>query len=172
MAYTKLEDNATITHRQYFLIDSADDLEVLETQFDCEQGDQAELPNGTIYKRHSDGFDGDLWEVIEKTGSSGGSEEEGSEENNLFITNISLVAGENTNYSGDKTLGELTEAFHANKIIIVIASVFSNVGDTLPIQRIVQFPNYVTGTFNIIEGGSNIYRISGNSSVTTWSLVS
>ena len=52
-----------------FYIDSVDDLAVIETQYDCGIGDRAELPDGTVYCRHSDGYGGDLWE---KKGSSGG----------------------------------------------------------------------------------------------------
>lgn len=46
-----------------FYIDSVDDLAVIETQYDCGIGDRAELPDGTVYCRHSDGYTGDLWSV-------------------------------------------------------------------------------------------------------------
>ena len=46
-----------------FYIDSVDDLAVIETQYDCGIGDRAELPDGTVYCRHSDGYTGDLWAV-------------------------------------------------------------------------------------------------------------
>lgn len=52
-----------------FYIDDESDLETIEAEYDCGIGDIAECPDGTIYRRHSDGYDGELWV---KKGSSGG----------------------------------------------------------------------------------------------------
>ena len=56
------KNNQYNIQRRYFYIDDESDLEALESEWDCGIGDIAELPNGTIYCRHSDGYDGDLWE--------------------------------------------------------------------------------------------------------------
>lgn len=68
------KDNFFNGTHQEFLIDSKNDLTALETSFDCELGDKAFTPNGTMYTRHSDDFEGDLWEEIKETsgGGSGG----------------------------------------------------------------------------------------------------
>lgn len=58
---------------QHFLIDSAADLQTLESEYTCHQGDKAELPDGSYYLRHSDDYQGDLWELVKSSGGSGGS---------------------------------------------------------------------------------------------------
>lgn len=50
-------------YEQHFLIDSAADLQILENQYSCHQGDRAELPDGSYYLRHSDSYQGELWEL-------------------------------------------------------------------------------------------------------------
>ena len=57
-------------HSEFF-IDSADDLEVIEDMYDCELGDRAFTPTGAEYVRHSDEFEGDLWEEVSGDNSSG-----------------------------------------------------------------------------------------------------
>lgn len=60
-------------HKEFF-IDGESDLEQIEVEFDCELGDKAYAPNGTIYIRHSDEFDGDLWEEIKNEDNNGDSD--------------------------------------------------------------------------------------------------
>ena len=62
---------------QKFMIDSSSDLTTLESTYTCQMGDIAELPNGNYYCRHSDGYSGDLWELVE-VGSRGSSGSSGS----------------------------------------------------------------------------------------------
>lgn len=50
-------------YERHFLIDSVADLQMIEALYICHQGDKAELPNGTTYRRHSDSYQGDLWEL-------------------------------------------------------------------------------------------------------------
>ena len=64
------KNNQYNVQRRTFYIDSADDLESVEVEYDCGIGDLAELPDGTVYCRHSDGYDGDLWEVKSSGGNS------------------------------------------------------------------------------------------------------
>lgn len=52
---------------KHFLVDSIDDLSDLENEYECSIGDKVELPDGTIYIRHSDDYQGDLWELNENT---------------------------------------------------------------------------------------------------------
>ena len=75
MAIQKIkEGNSFNSYTQIFQIDSTNDLATLEADYNPHFGDKAELPNGTIYVRHSDGYSGDLWEIAQ--GSGGGVEVE------------------------------------------------------------------------------------------------
>ena len=65
------ENEAFNVKSQHFLIDSTDELTNIESIYNCKQGDKAELPDGTIYVRHSDDHQGDKWVV--KSASGGGS---------------------------------------------------------------------------------------------------
>lgn len=68
MAVQKIkEGNVFNVYNQSFLIDETSDLDELENEYTCLMGDKAQLPDGTIYVRHSDEFQGELWEEIEKT---------------------------------------------------------------------------------------------------------
>lgn len=70
MAIQLLKENDKFnTYHQHFLIDSSDDLIPLETNYKCQIGDVAEVIDGTKYVRHSDGYSGDLWEVVESSDS-------------------------------------------------------------------------------------------------------
>lgn len=85
------KDNFFNGTHQEFLIDSKNDLIALETSFDCELGDKAFTPNGTMYTRHSDDFEGDLWEEIKETsggGSDGGGLPDYSEANDGDVLSI------------------------------------------------------------------------------------
>ena len=62
------KDNFGYGTHQEFLIDSFEDLEELEKNFDCELGDKAYIPDGRVYTRHSDNYDEDLWELVEVGG--------------------------------------------------------------------------------------------------------
>lgn len=67
MAIQLMQENGEYNIKsQHFLIDETSDLTSLENEYSCSMGDKAELPNGIIYVRHSDEFDGDLWELKEK----------------------------------------------------------------------------------------------------------
>lgn len=61
-------------YEQHFLIDSKNDLQTLESEYDCNQGDKAELPDGSYYLRHSDDYQGEKWELVKSSsgGNSGG----------------------------------------------------------------------------------------------------
>ena len=56
------KNNQFNIQRRHFYIDDESDLVTLEAEWDCGIGDLAEMPNGAIFCRHSDGYDGDLWE--------------------------------------------------------------------------------------------------------------
>lgn len=65
-------DNFSYGIHQEFLIDEKEDLEQIEIDFNCGLGDKAFVPDGTVYVRHSDGFEGELWEeeIAENGGGS------------------------------------------------------------------------------------------------------
>ena len=72
MAIQKIkEGNSFNSYTQIFQIDSTDDLVTLEADYNPHFGDKAELPNGTVYVRHSDGYSGDLWEIAQSSGGGG-----------------------------------------------------------------------------------------------------
>lgn len=69
MAIRLMQENGEYNIKnQLFLIDEENDLVNLENQYSCSMGDRAELPDGTIYVRHSDEYQGDLWEFDELSG--------------------------------------------------------------------------------------------------------
>lgn len=73
MAIQKIkEGNSFNSYTQIFQIDSTNDLVTLEADYNPHFGDKAELPNGTVYIRHSDGYSGDLWEIAQSSGGGGG----------------------------------------------------------------------------------------------------
>lgn len=63
------KNNVFNMQQRTFYIDDESDLDAIEAEYDCGIGDVAECPDGTIYRRHSDGYEGELWE---KKGSSKG----------------------------------------------------------------------------------------------------
>ena len=66
MAIQLMQENGEYNIKnQHFLIDATSDLTNLENEYSCSMGDRVELPDGTIYVRHSDEFEGDLWELNE-----------------------------------------------------------------------------------------------------------
>lgn len=66
MAIQLMQENGEYNIKsQHFLIDEENDLVNLESEYSCSMGDRAELPDGTIYVRHSDEYQGDLWELNE-----------------------------------------------------------------------------------------------------------
>ena len=71
---------------QHFYIDNLSDLDSIETQFKCQMGDIAELPDGAQYQRHSDDYSGQKWEYWQG-GSASGSElpEVDSSDNGKFL---------------------------------------------------------------------------------------
>lgn len=72
MAIIKLKEGLLFNnYHQHFLIDSNSDLTLLEATYNCQLGDVAELPSGNYYIRHSNDYQGDLWELIETDGSGG-----------------------------------------------------------------------------------------------------
>ncbi|MBR4155366.1 MAG: hypothetical protein IKU01_01505 [Bacteroidales bacterium] len=63
MAFLKVkEGNSYNVCIQHFLIDSIDDLDEIEASFNPHFGDEAETISGEIYVRHSDDYEGNLWE--------------------------------------------------------------------------------------------------------------
>ena len=71
MIQLEKENSSFNIYEQHFLIDSESELQTLESEYTCRQGDKAELPDGSYYLRHSDDYQGDLWELVKS--SSGGS---------------------------------------------------------------------------------------------------
>lgn len=61
-------------YEQHFLIDSESELQTLESEYTCRQGDKAELPDGSYYIRHSDDYQGEKWELAKSSGGGGGSD--------------------------------------------------------------------------------------------------
>ena len=74
MAIKLYKENSCFNiYHQCFLIESSDDLAIIESTYHCQQGDKALLPDGSFYIRHSDDYSGNLWELNEG-GSEGGSD--------------------------------------------------------------------------------------------------
>lgn len=69
-------DNFFYGLHQEFFVDGEEDLVQIEIDFDCELGDKAYAPDGSIWVRHSDNFDGELWEVFKKGNSKDSDVEE------------------------------------------------------------------------------------------------
>lgn len=70
MAIQLVQENGEYNIKsQHFLIDEENDLVNLESEYSCSMGDRAELPDGTIYVRHSNDYQGDKW-VVKSSGSS------------------------------------------------------------------------------------------------------
>lgn len=67
----KENDKYNVYH-QHFYIDNISDLDSIETEYKCQMGDIAELPDGTQYRRHSDNYSGQMWDYFKGGGSSGG----------------------------------------------------------------------------------------------------
>ena len=68
MVVQLLQENNTFNiNRKHFLLDEENELTTLENQYNCSMGDIAELADGTIYYRHSDNYQGDLWELRESS---------------------------------------------------------------------------------------------------------
>ena len=106
------KNNQYNMQRRTFYIDSADDLDTIETEYDCGIGDLAELPDGTTYCRHSDGYDGDLWE---KRGSGrspggGGSGSSGT----MVVHDVEGIL--------DKTWQEIYDAFSSGTLVLLFTS--------------------------------------------------
>ena len=71
MAIQKIKEGKFFNvYHQTFLIDDNTDLDTLEQTYNCNLGDEAKLPDGTIYVRHSNDYQGDKW-VVKSSGSSG-----------------------------------------------------------------------------------------------------
>lgn len=123
-------DNFHYGIHQEFFIDSEDDLEQIEIEYNCELGDKAYLPSGEVYIRHSDGYSGDKW-IIEGSGGSESSLPTVTTDDNgdvltvidgtwakaapsggvniLHVNNVYDISGEFSYL--DKTAGEIREAF-------------------------------------------------------------
>lgn len=97
-------DNFYYGIHQEFLIDEKEDLEQIEIDFNCGLGDKAFVPDGTVYVRHSDEFEGELWEEETAEVSSGGA----------IVAYVSYDEDEGI-YTLDKTAGELKEAVLSGK---------------------------------------------------------
>lgn len=71
MAIQLMQENGEYNiNRKHFLLDVKDDFIDLENSYECSMGDIAELVDGTIYYRHSNEYDGDLWELNESSGGT------------------------------------------------------------------------------------------------------
>lgn len=72
MAVQLFKENSSFNVENYhFLIDSVDELDDIELIYKCHQGDKAELPDGTVYVRHSDNYSGDKWTVKSSSSNNG-----------------------------------------------------------------------------------------------------
>ena len=140
MAIQKIkEGNSFNSYTQIFQIDSTDDLVTLEADYNPHFGDKAELPNGTVYVRHSDGYSGDLWEIAQSSGGGGSSLPAVTSEDNgdvltvedgawakaapsgggQFIITVTANEAE-TELSVDKTYQEIVSAFAEGKTFYLI----------------------------------------------------
>ena len=95
MAIQLIKQNSKFNNlHQHFYIDNLSDLDSIENEYKCQMGDVAELPDGMQYQRHSDDFQGTLWEYWQG-GGSGGSDlpdySEASEGDVLSIENSEPV---------------------------------------------------------------------------------
>ena len=138
------EGNSFNSYTQIFQIDSANDLTIIESGYNPHFGDKAELPNGTVYVRHSDDYQGEKWELAKSSGGGSGSDlpdyseasdgdvlsiEDGEPAwkelsgggGGVFIVTISVEYDEETGtmaFSADKTFAEIDAAHEAGKPII------------------------------------------------------
>lgn len=80
------ENNKFNIYEQHFLIDSKNDLQTLESEYTCHQGDKAELPDGSYYMRHSDNYQGDLWELVKSCGGGSSLPSVTSDDNGDILT--------------------------------------------------------------------------------------
>lgn len=109
------KDNLGFGTYQEFMIDSEDDLEVIEDIYDCELGDKAYTVDGRIFTRHSDSFDGDLWKATSAQEGSD-SEQEDNVAGGVFIVTVTASYGETAeleNVTADKTVAEIIAAYEA-----------------------------------------------------------
>jgi len=102
------KNNVFNMQQRTFYIDDESDLDAIEVEYDCGIGDIAECPDGTIYRRHSDGYDGDLWE---KKGSSGG----GGGGSGNFVIHFDMATG-----MLDKTWQEIADAYSTGNTVVMI----------------------------------------------------
>lgn len=142
------EGNVFNVYNQSFLIDETSDLDELENEYTCLMGDKAQLPDGTIYVRHSDEFQGELWEEIEKT------------EPISFLPTI---------YSDDngKLLGVEDESWTLINIPKELPNIDSNdVGKTLIVKDSLtgefQIAPYQNITIEDLNEGSNLNNINNS----------
>lgn len=102
------KNNQYNIQRRHFYIDDESDFETLESEWDCGIGDLAELPNGTVYCRHSDNYSGDLWE---KRGSGASPSPTPTPTPTSSILYVNMVYDDATFITSlDKTAGEIIEA--------------------------------------------------------------
>lgn len=85
------ENDSFNIYHQHFLIDEENDLVNLENEYSCSMGDRAELPDGTIYVRHSDGYNGELWELSESLGENSKLPEVDSSDNGRVLMVVNGV---------------------------------------------------------------------------------
>lgn len=73
MAIQLIKQNSKFNNlHQHFYIDNLSDLDLIESEYKCQMGDVAELPDGMQYQRHSDDYQGQKWEYWKGGGSGGG----------------------------------------------------------------------------------------------------
>jgi len=143
------KNNQFNMQRRTFYIDSADDLEIIEAEYDCGIGDLAELPDGTTYCRHSDGYDGDLWEKrgSSKSGGGGG----GSDSSVLVVHDVEGTL--------DKTWQEIYDAVMSNRVCFIgSSSDAENWGDLYLLVNI----QWSEGSYAVSNGNATYYADSPN----------
>lgn len=162
---------------QHFLIDSAADLQTLESEYNCHQGDKAELPDGSYYLRHSDDYQGEKWELAESSSSGSGSSDLPpitSDDNNSFLVaqdgEWSKVGGYSVSESTETIIAEqsvTTAAIQGFPVPVgVITGDISSIVDGDKLR--VTFNNVAYAiTAQTMGAGVGIGEIDGNNVVFT-----
>ena len=153
MAIQLMQENGEYNiNRKHFLLDTEDEFIDLENSYECSMGDIVELVDGTIYYRHSSGYNGDLWEINESSGGTNKLPEVNSEDNGkiLKVDNGRWIKDDNFYTLNEiyKTIIEeqiVTTVEVDNNFVSLIEGNFNEVDDTK--NLLVTFNNY---SYNVI----------------------
>ena len=126
------KNNVFNMQQRTFYIDDESDLDAIEAEYDCGIGDTAECPDGTIYRRHSDDYEGDLWEKKGASKGGGGSTlpDVDSEDNGKVLkvvdgewdksTGDTIIIHLNNDDLTDMTWQEMHDALLAGKRVVMM----------------------------------------------------